>query len=67
MKRIRVSRVIISGVIVLLVFFAVEFIIEQLVGHYLFAEIMEEWVKVLPDQNWSAANYALNILIVLVS
>ena len=67
MNRIKVRQVIFSGVIALLVFFAVEFVIEQLLGRFLFAGIIEEWVNALSIQNWTTANYVLNILIVLVS
>jgi hypothetical protein len=67
MNRIRVGRLIISGVIALLVFFVVEWIIEQMLGRYLFSGIIEEWVEVLSIQDWTFANYFLNLMIVLAS
>ncbi len=67
MNRIRVGRLIISGVIALLVFFVVEWIIEQLLGRYFFSGIIEEWIEVLSIQDWTSANYFLNLLIVLAS
>ena len=67
MNRIRINKLLISGVIALLVFFVVEFVIEQLLGRFLFADIIEQWVVVLDIQNWTPANYILNILIVLLS
>jgi len=67
MNRIRITRLIISGVIALLVFFAIEFIVEQIVGRHLFATSIEQWVQELSIQSWTTANYILNIAIVLVS
>jgi len=67
MNRIRVGRLIISGVITLLVFFAIEFIVEQLVGRYMFAATIEQWVQELSIQSWNTTNFILNISIVLVS
>ena len=67
MNRIRVGRMIISGVITLLVFFTVEYLLEQLVGRYLFAGIIEEWVELLSMQEWTVVNYLLNIFIFLIS
>jgi hypothetical protein len=58
---------IISGVITLLVFFTVEYLLEQLVGRYLFAGIIEEWVELLSMQEWTVVNYLLNIFIFLIS
>ena len=58
---------IISGVIVLLVFLAVELLIEQLVGGFLFAGTIEDWADLLSISDWTATNYILNIVIVLVS
>ena len=67
MNRIKVGRMIISGVIVLIVFLVVEIVIEQLVGRYLFTGIIEEWFEVLTIQDWMVANHVLNIVIVLAS
>ena len=67
MNRIKIGRVIISGVIALFVFFAIEFIVEQLVGRFFFSGIIETWVNALSIEDWTAGNYILNIIIVLVS
>ena len=67
MNRIKVGRMIISGVIVLIVFLVVEIVIEQLVGRYLFTGIIEEWFEVLTIQDWTITNHVLNIAIVLAS
>jgi hypothetical protein len=67
MNRIRITRLIISGVITLLVFFVIEYIVEQFVGRYLFATAIEQWAQVLTIQSWTTVNYVLNISIVLVS
>jgi len=67
MNRIKINRLITSGVIAFLVFFVVEYIVEQLAGRYLFAGIIEEWIARLDIPNWTTANYILNFLIVLIS
>lgn len=67
MNRIRVNKLIISGVITLLVFVVIEFIIERLLGRFVSAGIIDEWAAVLDIQYWSPANYILNLLIVLLS
>jgi hypothetical protein len=45
----------------------VELIIEQLLGRYFFSAIIEGWVEVLSIQDWTSANYFLNLMIVLAS
>lgn len=67
MNRIRIGRLIISAMIALIVFFAVEFILEQVIGRYVFAGIIDEWVELSSILNWSAVNYVINILIFLAS
>jgi hypothetical protein len=67
MNRIKIRRMMISGGITLVVFLMIELMIEQLLGRLLFASSIEPWIQELSIQDWSFANYALNILIVLVS
>lgn len=67
MNRIRVKRVIVSGLITLLVFFVIEFVVENLLGRWLFAPVIEPWVEASSIHSWTSGNYLLNILIVLLS
>ena len=57
----------VSGVIAFLVFIAAELVIEQLFGRRMFAGITELWVNASAIQDWTAANYILNLLIVLAT
>lgn len=67
MNRIRTGRLVISGLIALLVFVVVELVVEQLLGRRIFAGITEMWVNASAIQDWTAANYILNVLIVLAT
>ena len=67
MNEIKVKRLFVSGVITLLVFIAVEFIVESVVGNLLFSGAYNAWYGKLVIPNWTTANYALNIFIALVN
>jgi len=56
----------ISGVITLLTFIAIEFIVERVFGNVLYSGAVENWYERLAIPSWSTANYALNIFIALV-
>jgi hypothetical protein len=57
----------VSGGITLIVFFGIEYVVEQLIGRYLFTGTVDPWVQELSIQSWTTVNYVLNILIVLFS
>jgi hypothetical protein len=67
MNRIRVGRLIASGLITFFVFIAVEYLLERVVGNYLFGGGIERWMYSLAIPNWSVTNNVLNILIALVN
>ena len=57
----------ISGVITLLTFIAIEFIVERVVGNVLLSRAVEDWYERLAIPSRNTANYALNIFIALVN
>jgi len=63
MNEIKVRRLLISGVITLIAFIAIEFIVEGVVGNVLFSGAYDAWYGKLVIPNWTTANYVLNILI----
>ena len=67
MNEIKVKRLFVSGVITLLVFIAVEFIVESVFGDLVFSGAYNEWYGKLGLLNWTTANSALNIFIALVN
>ena len=67
MNEIKVKRLVISGVITLLVFIAVEFIVESVVGNVLFSGAYDAWYGKLIIPNWTTMNYVFNIFIALVN
>lgn len=67
MNRIRVKRLILSGIVTLLVFIAVEILVEFVIGRAIFGESMEDWVQTLAVPSWGVANHVLNIFIALVN
>lgn len=66
MNRIKVGRLLLSGLITMLAFIAIEFIVES-VGDLLFRGIYDAWYGKLILPNWNTANYVLNIFIALVN
>lgn len=66
MNRIKVGRLLLSGLITMLAFIAIEFIVES-VGDLLFRGIYDAWYGKLILPNWTTANYVFNIFIALVN
>lgn len=67
MNEIKVMRLFVSGVITLLIFIAVEFIVESVFGNVIFSGAYNEWYGKLALPNWTTANHALNIFIAFVN
>jgi len=67
MNEIKMRRLLISGVITLLAFIAIEFIVESVIGKLLFSGAYDAWYGKLVIPYWTTANYALNIFIALVN
>jgi hypothetical protein len=67
MNEIKVRRLFLSGVITLIAFIAIEFIVEGVFGNVLFSGAYDAWYGKLVLPNWTTANYALNIFIALVN
>jgi hypothetical protein len=67
MNRIKVKRLILAGLVTLLVFIAVEFIVESLIGKPLFGRAIETWHQTLNLDAWGMGNSVLNLLIALVT
>lgn len=67
MNEIKVWRLLLSGLITLVVFIAIELIVENLLGNLFFDGVYNAWYGKLILPTWTAANYVLNILIGLVN
>jgi hypothetical protein len=67
MNRIKVKRLVMAGAVTLLVFIAVEFLVESVIGQALFGRLLEEWYHTLDAPTWGVTNIVLNILIALVN
>lgn len=67
MNRIRVKRVILSGLITFFVFIAIEYLLERIIGNYLFGGGIDSWMYSFDVPNWNLANNTINILIAIVN
>jgi hypothetical protein len=67
MNRIKVKRLVLAGAVTLLVFIAVEFIVESVIGKVLLGGLIEKWHQTLAIPRWGVANSVLNVLIALVN
>jgi hypothetical protein len=67
MNEIKVWRLLLSGVITLLVFIAIEFIVESVIGNLFFNGVYNTWYRNVVITDWTLANSALNIFIALVN
>ena len=56
MNEIKVRRLFLSGVITLLAFVAIEFIVESVVGNVLFSGAYDAWYGKLILPNWTTVN-----------
>ncbi len=67
MNRIRVKRLILSGLITFFVFIAIEYLLERIIGNYLFGGGIDSWMYSLDVPNWNLTNNTINILIAIVN
>lgn len=67
MNRIRINRMLLSGLVTLIVFIGVELIIEGLMFNTLFIEELEAWNQKIDVLDWDSSNNVLNIFIALVN
>lgn len=67
MNRIRVKRLILSGLITFFVFIAIEYLLERIIGNFLFGGGIDRWMYSLDVPNWNVANTTINILIAIVN
>ena len=67
MNEIKVWRLLLSGLITLVVFVAIELIVENVIGNVFFGGVYNAWYGELILPTWTAANYVLNILIGLMN
>jgi hypothetical protein len=67
MNRIKVNRLLLAGLVTLLTFIAVEFVVESLICRPLFGRAIQEWHQTLNLAAWDIGNSMLNILIALVN
>jgi hypothetical protein len=67
MNRIRVKRLILSGLITFFVFIAIEYLLERIIGNHLFGGGIDSWMYSLDVPNWNLANNTINILIAIVN
>jgi hypothetical protein len=67
MNKIKVGRLLASGLITFLTFIAIELLVENIVGNRLFGLAYDDWYTDLIIPNWTVVNYVLNILFALVN
>jgi hypothetical protein len=67
MNRIKVDRLILAGVVTLLTFIVVEFVIESLIAKPLFGRAIQEWHQTLNLPAWRIGNSILNLVIALTN
>lgn len=67
MNRIKVGRLIVSGLITFFVFITVEYLVERVIGGYLFGGGIERWMYSIAVPNWGVTNNIINISIALVN
>ena len=67
MNKIKVGRLLASGLITFLTFIAIELLVENIIGNRLFGLAYDDWYADLIIPNWTVANYVLNIFFALVN
>jgi hypothetical protein len=63
MNRIVFKRLVLAGLVTFLVFVAVEFVVEVLIGEVVFEGALEQYHQTLDIPQWGVAQKALNYLI----
>lgn len=67
MNKIKVGRLLVSGLITLFSFVVLELIVEKLIGSRLFGFAYDDWYADLIIPQWALINYVLNITFALVN
>lgn len=67
MNKIKVGRLLASGLITFVSFVAIELIIEKMIGDRLFGLPYDNWYADLIIPNWTIANYVFNIAFALIN
>jgi hypothetical protein len=67
MNKIKVGRLLASGLITLVAFVLIELFVERVIGNSLFGLAYDDWYGELIIPNWAVGNYVLNIFIALVN
>jgi hypothetical protein len=67
MNKIKVGRLLASGLITLLAFVVVEIVVEKVVGNSLLGLDYDNWYGDLIIPKWTVGNYVLNIFFALVN
>jgi hypothetical protein len=68
MNKIRLNRMLLAGLVTLIVWIAVEILVEQVIGRTLFRGFIDEqWLQTTNLGDWGVQNHVLNILIALVN
>jgi hypothetical protein len=67
MNKIKVNQLLLAGLVTLLVFIFVEFVLESLIFSQLCGRWIEDWYSKLSLNAWGTSNIILNIVIALVN
>jgi hypothetical protein len=67
MNKIKVNQLMLAGLVTLLVFIGVEFLVESLIFRPLSERILQEWHKELNLNAWKTINIVLNLVIALIN
>lgn len=67
MNKIKVNQLLLAGLVTLLVFIAVEFVLESLICKPLFGRVFQEWHDILNLNTWGTGNIILNLVVALIN
>jgi hypothetical protein len=67
MNEIKIKRLIIAGLLTLLVFIGMEFLVESLMGPIIFGPMMRNYYQGIELQGWGFKEHALNIGIAIIN
>lgn len=67
MNKIKVGRLLVSGVVTLITFIVIEILIENIIGSRLFGLTYDDWYADLVIPHWTVVNYVFNIFFALVN
>jgi len=68
MNEIRVKRMLLAGLAMLVVWVAVEVLVEKVIARLLFGQTSQEmWLQAIDPSDWGALNFIVNTLITLLN